>query len=81
MRVRVRVSAGGRRVEVVQRALVVRLAHAQHGARLERVRVATLEGESAADHARRGGEVALVVEQSRHRDARRHGVRPLVQRA
>ena len=48
VRVRVRVSAGERRVEVVQRALVVRLAHAQHGARLERVRVATLEGESAA---------------------------------
>jgi hypothetical protein len=35
-------------VEVVQRALVVGRAHAQHGARLERVRVATLEGESAA---------------------------------
>ena len=48
LRVRVRVSAGGRRVEVVQRPLVVGLAHAQHGARLERVRVATLEGESAA---------------------------------
>ena len=48
VRVRVSVSADGRRVEVVQRALVVGLAHAQHGTRLERVRVATLEGESAA---------------------------------